>query len=203
MTSPPSSRARARPCSAAPRSTRGARPTRWAAWTALTGADLEGELAALEPGRIGPALAWSETLDQQAQLGPGFSPCWPFTRLGLLDLPQASLDALWPSLENKIGAWVRSASGIHDHGRGVEEGAELVPLVWNGSLRVVPVKVAAGSLAGGNARLLGPTAAGWEEFLRRLPAAREAEGERRVAHLEALRAARYWWDRALPAKKGE
>jgi hypothetical protein len=31
----------------------------------IRGADLEGELAALEPGRIGPALAWSETLDHQ------------------------------------------------------------------------------------------------------------------------------------------
>lgn len=126
----------------------------------LRDADPEGKLAALEPGRIGPGLARSETLDQKAQLEAGLSPSWPFKRVGLLDLPQARLDALWPSLADKIGAWVKSASGIHHHGRGVEEGAELVPLVWNDALRVVPLKAAAVPLVGGNARLVGPTTAG-------------------------------------------
>jgi hypothetical protein len=129
---------------------------------------------------------------QQAQLEPGFSPYWPFTRLELLELPQASLDALWSSLEGKTVAWLKSASGIHHHGRGVKEGAELVPLVWNDSLRVVPLKAATVPLGGGHAGLLVPTTAGWDEFLRRLPAVREPEGERQVEHLESLRAARCW-----------
>jgi hypothetical protein len=102
-------------------------------------------------------------------------------------------------LARSIGARLKSADGVHPHGRDVEEAPELVPLSRLASCALFRSRLDRDRR--GLERAVAPTALNGLE--RKLKAAQQAYGERLMAPFEAVQAARHWWDRALPAKKEE